>query len=54
VAFSTPTITDETAEGATATTVVKLTTTDERLSELPLKLTLVKHEGWFVCEVNKG
>jgi flagellar basal body-associated protein FliL len=52
--WETPKLSNETATEATATVTVKLTTTDEKMSEQALKLILVKHDGWFVCEVQQG
>ncbi|WP_144119749.1 DUF4878 domain-containing protein [Catellatospora sichuanensis] len=49
--WETPKISGETATQATAEVTVKLVTSDEKMSEQKLTLTLVKHEGWFVCEV---
>ncbi|MEV0455712.1 Rv0361 family membrane protein [Catellatospora methionotrophica] len=49
--WETPKISGETATQATADVTVKLVTSDEKMSEQKLTLTLVKHEGWFVCEV---
>ena len=46
-------IENETAEKADTTVTVKLTTSDEKYVDQTLKLTLVKHEGWFVCEVQE-
>ncbi|MEV4415177.1 hypothetical protein [Catellatospora sp. NPDC049609] len=49
--WETPKISGETATEATAEVTVKLVTSDEKMSEQKLTLILVKHEGWFVCEV---
>lgn len=51
VTWETPKIENETDEGAETTVTVRLTTSDEKLSEQKLKLSLVKRDGWFVCEV---
>jgi flagellar basal body-associated protein FliL len=53
ITWEVPTIENETAEKADATVTIKLTTSDEKLSQQTLKLGLVKHEGWFVCEVQE-
>jgi hypothetical protein len=53
ITWDTPKIENETAERADTTVTIRLTTTDEKLSEQTLKLTLVKHDGWFVCEVQE-
>jgi flagellar basal body-associated protein FliL len=44
-------IANETATQADTTVVVKLSTSDEKVSEQTLKLVLVKRDGWFVCDV---
>jgi hypothetical protein len=44
-------IANETETQADTTVVVKLATSDEKISEQTLKLVLVKRDGWFVCEV---
>ncbi|GIG01514.1 Rv0361 family membrane protein [Catellatospora citrea] len=49
--WESPKISGETATQATAEVTIKLVTSDEKMSEQKLTLTLVKHEGWFVCEV---
>lgn len=49
--WETPKISGESANEATAEVTIKLVTSDEKMSEQPLTLILVKHEGWFVCEV---
>ena len=51
ITWDSPKIENETAQQADTTVTVKLTTSDERLSEQTIKLSLVKHDGWFVCEV---
>jgi hypothetical protein len=53
IAWDSPKIENETAERADTTVTVKLTTSDEKLAEQILKLTLVKKDGWFVCEVQE-
>ena len=53
ITWDSPKIDNETAEQADTTVTIKLTTSDEKLSEQTIKLTLVKHEGWFVCEVQE-
>ncbi|BCJ71560.1 hypothetical protein CS0771_11040 [Catellatospora sp. IY07-71] len=49
--WETPKISGESATEATAEVTIKLVTSDEKMSEQQLTLILVKHEGWFVCEV---
>jgi len=51
ITWDSPEIENETAGQANTTITIKLTTSDEKLSEQTVKLTLVKHDGWFVCEV---
>ncbi|NYT96043.1 hypothetical protein [Salinispora sp. H7-4] len=46
-----PKIDDETEDRAVITTTVIMTTADEQVAELPLRLTVVKTTGWRVCEV---
>jgi len=46
-------IANETQTAAETTVVVKLSTSDEKLSEQTLKLMLVKRDGWFVCDVKE-
>lgn len=53
ITWNNPKISNETAERAETTVTVKLTTSDEKLSEQKLKLILVKRDGWFVCEVKE-
>lgn len=53
VTWNVPKIDNETAERADTTVTVRLTTSDEKVSEQTLKLILVKREGWFVCEVKE-
>lgn len=53
ITWDTLKIANETTEQADTTVTVKLTTSDEKVSAQTLKLTLVKREGWFVCEVRE-
>ncbi len=53
ITWDAPKIENETAEKADTTITVRLTTSDEKVSEQTLKLSLVKREGWFVCEVEE-
>src|SRR4029079_12591035 len=46
-------ISNETDKSADTTVVVKLSTSDEKLSEQTLKLLLVKRDAWFVCDVKE-
>ncbi len=52
--WSPPTVDDETEDRAIVTTTVTMTTADEKVAELPLRLTVVKTTGWRVCEVAGG
>ncbi|WP_026189897.1 Rv0361 family membrane protein [Salinispora mooreana] len=45
---------DETEDRAIVTTTVTMTTADERVADLPLRLTVIKTTGWRVCEVAGG
>jgi len=53
ITWDSPKIENETAQQADTTVTIKLTTSDEKLAEQTIKLTLVKHDGWFVCEVQE-
>jgi flagellar basal body-associated protein FliL len=53
ITWSSVDVKNETAESADTTVTLKLTTTDEKISEQTLKLQLVKRDGWFVCEVQE-
>jgi flagellar basal body-associated protein FliL len=53
ITWDNPRIENETATQADTTVTVKLTTSDEKLAEQTIKLTLVKRDGWFVCEVQE-
>lgn len=44
---------NETDKRADTTVTIKLTTSDEKVSEQTVKLELVKRDGWFVCEVRE-
>ena len=44
---------NETETSADTIVVVKLSTSDEKLSEQTLKLMLIKRDGWFVCDVKE-
>ncbi len=45
---------EETEDRAIITTTVTMTTADEKVADLPLRLTVVKTTGWRVCEVAGG
>lgn len=45
---------DKTEDRAVITTTVTMTTADEKVADLPLRLTVVKSMGWRVCEVAQG
>lgn len=49
--WSTPRVDNQTGDRATVTTKVTMTTADEKIAELPLRLTVIKKTGWWVCEV---
>lgn len=49
--WSTPRVDNQTGDRATVTTKVTMTTADEKIAELPLRITVVKKAGWWVCEV---
>ena len=50
--WSTPTVVSQKKESATLSVAVKLTTSDDRIAEQPLKVLTVKADGWLVCEIN--
>ncbi|QGN46407.1 hypothetical protein ACN26Y_08995 [Micromonospora sp. WMMD558] len=49
--WSAPRVDNQTGDRATVTTKVTMTTTDEKFADLPLRFTVVKKTGWWVCEV---
>ncbi|WP_246002592.1 DUF4878 domain-containing protein [Allorhizocola rhizosphaerae] len=51
--WDSPKIENETADKADTTVTIRLTTLDEKVADQTLKLSLVKREGWFVCEVEE-
>jgi hypothetical protein len=52
--WETPKVADAKAKSAEVDVIVKITTDDERIAQQPLKFTVVKKTGWFVCEVQQG
>jgi hypothetical protein len=46
-----PTVTQEDSETATAEVTVRVTTRDEKVAEQSLRFTVIKKNGWLVCEV---
>ncbi len=49
--WSAPKVDNQTGDRATVTTKVTMTTADEKIADLPLRFTVVKKTGWWVCEV---
>ncbi|MER7460306.1 hypothetical protein [Micromonospora sp. NPDC126480] len=49
--WSPPRVDNQTGDRATVTTKVTMTTADEKIADLPLRITVVKKTGWWVCEV---
>ncbi|MDM4721317.1 hypothetical protein QTQ03_17530 [Micromonospora sp. WMMA1363] len=49
--WSTPRIDNQTGDRATVTTKVTMTTADEKIADLPLRFTVIRKSGWWVCEV---
>lgn len=52
--WSPPKVDDKTEDRAVITTTVTMNTADEKAADLPLRLTVVKTTGWWVCEVAEG
>lgn len=52
--WPTPTVQEQDGKTATVTATVKLTTSDDRVSEKNLKIITVDESGWWVCEVTEG
>ncbi len=50
--WPTPTVESRTSESATLTVPVKLTTSDDRVSEQRLKFLTIASDGWLVCEIS--
>jgi flagellar basal body-associated protein FliL len=49
-----PKVGETTSDRATVDVTVKITTSDEKVAEQPLRFTVIKKTGWFVCEVQSG
>ncbi|WP_423791053.1 hypothetical protein [Micromonospora cathayae] len=49
--WSAPKVDNQTAERATVSTTVTVTTTDEKVADQELRFTVVQKTGWWVCEV---
>nr|MDT0660064.1 hypothetical protein [Micromonospora sp. DSM 115978] len=49
--WETPVVEEENPESAVVTTKLIMTTGDEKVSEQPLRFTVVRKTGWWVCEV---
>lgn len=49
--WSPPEVDDRTDERATVTTTVTATTADEKVTDQQLRFTVVRDNGWWVCEV---
>ncbi|WP_433388404.1 Rv0361 family membrane protein [Micromonospora sp. KLBMP9576] len=49
--WSSPKVDDQSAERATVTTRLTMTTADEKTADQDLRFTVVKKTGWWVCEV---
>jgi hypothetical protein len=50
-AWETPTVSGQTADRATVTISLTMTTADEKVSKQELALTAINDQGWWVCEV---
>ncbi|WP_328342203.1 Rv0361 family membrane protein [Micromonospora sp. NBC_00421] len=49
--WSSPTVDSQNGDRATVSTKLTMTTGDERIAEQPLRFTVVRKAGWWVCEV---
>ncbi|MGK5743277.1 Rv0361 family membrane protein [Micromonospora sp. URMC 103] len=49
--WTTPKVENQTGDRATVTTKVTMTTTDEKVADQDLRVTVVRKTGWWVCEV---
>ncbi len=49
--WSDPKVSDAQADRATVDVTVRVTTSDERIAQESLHITVVRKTGWFVCEV---
>ncbi|MBW4703668.1 MULTISPECIES: hypothetical protein [unclassified Micromonospora] len=49
--WSSPTVDSQNGDRATVSTKLTLTTADEKIAEQPLRFTVVRKTGWWVCEV---
>lgn len=51
--WSTPTVREQKTDSAVVMTKLRLLTTDERMAEQDLKFTVIKKNGWLVCEIQQ-
>ncbi|MFI9642893.1 hypothetical protein ACIG87_23005 [Micromonospora sp. NPDC051925] len=49
--WSSPTLDSQNGDRATVSTKLTMTTADEKIAEQPLRFTVVRKAGWWVCEV---
>ncbi|MEU7960278.1 Rv0361 family membrane protein [Micromonospora humida] len=49
--WSSPTVDSQNGDRATVSTTLTMTTADEKIAEQPLRFTVVRKTGWWVCEV---
>ena len=52
--WPTPTVDDQKQETAQVSVPIKVTTSDDRVAEIKLKIITVNDNGWWVCEITSG